>query len=109
MDLDSVTETIKKLRDEGFTKNQSRIIVYLETFPESSMSDITVKLGISNARAISAMKPLLYHGFVERMKIIKGLSRGRSYFVYRLRIPVTDIIYEARKMVQIVTLEYGRN
>jgi DNA-binding MarR family transcriptional regulator len=108
VNLDLSCGTLRRLKNEGFTLNQSKILLFLESFPESSMSDITTSLKITNARAISAMKPLLYNGFVERMRIIKGISRGRSYFIYRLRIPVTEIIFESRKFVQIVTVEYGK-
>ena len=106
MDGEDHDEVVRILRREGFTRNQSRIIDFLDRNPDSSLTDLTLQLRITNARAISSLKDLLSYGFVQRMQIRRTYSRGRSHFIYRLKMSVNDIMEEARRMVEIIYVDY---
>lgn len=106
MGRDDQNEAIRILKREGFTRNQSRIIEFLDRNPDSSLTDMALQLRITNARAISSLKDLLSYGFVQRMQIRRRYSRGRSHYIYRLKMPVNDIIEEARRMVEIIYVDY---
>lgn len=101
-------DVVKSLKKEGFTRNQSRIIAFLNSNPDVSLPELTENLRITNARAISSMKALMYNGFVQRMQIRRKYSPGRSHYIYRLKIPLAEILEEARRMVEIIYVDYPR-
>ena len=91
-----------KLRDAKFTKNQAKILAMLDQVPEVGLSEITVYLGMTSSRASDSLRALLQSGYISSMEVKYVIGRGRTRKIYRLRMPVEDIISDSRRRVAVL-------
>ncbi|MEM0158939.1 MAG: winged helix-turn-helix transcriptional regulator [Thermoplasmataceae archaeon] len=95
-------EVYDELRKERFSRNQAKILALLEQTGGIGLPEITRILGITTSRAISALNVLLSRGYVLRMEVKQNPGRGRTSFLYRLRMPILDVIIDSRTRVEVV-------
>ncbi|HLH86636.1 MAG TPA: MarR family transcriptional regulator [Thermoplasmataceae archaeon] len=95
-------EVYDELRKERFSRNQAKILALLEQSGSIGIADISRILGITSSRALSALNTLMSRGYVMRMEVKQTPGRGRTSFLYRIRMPILDIIIDSRTRVEVV-------
>lgn len=107
MDVERANAIYDRLREAGYSKNKAKILAFLEQVEFSNMSEITLLLGISNSRANSTLKYLISEGLVQRMEKKESRSVGRSFHVYRLKVPIDDAILQLKnRLVVYISDDY---
>ncbi len=90
------------LRKVGFSRNRAKILALLEQKTDVDLADVTGLLGISNSRASEGLKFLLREGYIQRMEVKYLMGKGRTKHIYRLRMPITDVIADAKSKVAVI-------
>jgi predicted transcriptional regulator len=96
------------LRDGGFTKNQSKILAMLEQVSDVGLPELTLYLGMSSSRASESLKTLLRTGYIMAMDVKYVMGKGRSRRIYRLKMPIEEILSDSRRRVAVM-ITYRNN
>jgi len=91
-------DTIEALRTVGVKRNVATIIVYLKDLGEVAARDIEKGSGLRQPEVSIAMRTLREKGWIAE-RDIKNEGRGRPMKLYKLTVPIDDIIghYEEKK------------
>lgn len=107
MDIERANAIYDQLRAAGYSKNRAKILAFLEQTDVATMSDITLLLGISSSRANATLKYLISEGLVQRMERKETRTVGRSFHVYRLKMPINDIVLRMQNRLTVyITDDY---
>jgi predicted transcriptional regulator len=91
-------DTIEALQAVGVRRNVATIIVYLKDLDETTSRDIEKGSGLRQPEVSIAMRTLREMGWIAE-RDVKGTGKGRPTRLYRLTMPIDDIIghYEEMK------------
>ena len=91
-------DTIEALRTVGVKRNVATIIIYLKDLDETPSRDIEKGSGLRQPEVSIAMRTLRQKGWIAEREV-KGTGKGRPTRLYRLTMPIEDIIghYEEEK------------
>jgi len=91
-------DTIAALQTVGVRRNVATIIVYLKDLDEATSRDIEKGSELRQPEVSIAMRPLRQKGWIAE-RDVKGTGKGRPTRLYRLTMPIEDIIghYEEEK------------
>ena len=92
-------DTIEALRTVGVKRNVATIIVYLKDQEEVTSRDIEKGSGLRQPEVSIAMRTLREKGWIGEREV-KGSGKGRPKRLYKLTVPIDDIIghYEEMKL-----------
>ena len=92
-------DTIEALRTVGVKRNVATIIVYLKDLDEATSRDIEKGSGLRQPEVSIAMRTFREKGWIAE-RDVKGTGKGRPTRLYRLTVPIDDIIghYEEKKL-----------
>jgi predicted transcriptional regulator len=95
-------ELIEALEAVGVKRNVATIIVYLTYLGETRSKDIEMRSGLRQPEVSIAMSTLRKHGWIAE-RDIKREGKGRPMALYKLTVPIEDIIeyYEKEKQSEI--------
>jgi predicted transcriptional regulator len=91
-------ELVKALEAVGVRRNVATIIVYLKNLDEATSKGIEKGSGLRQPEVSIAMRTLRQKGWIVEREV-KGGGKGRPMRLYKLTIPIDDIIgyYEEMK------------
>jgi len=91
-------DTIAALQAVGVRRNVATIIVFLRDQDEVTSRDIEKGSGLRQPEVSIAMRTLRKNGWITD-RDVKGTGKGRPTRLYRLTVPIEDIIghYEEEK------------
>jgi len=94
-------DTIEALRTVGVKRNVATIIVYLKDLDEATARDIEKGSGLRQPEVSIAMRTLRQKGWIAEREV-KGTGKGRPTRLYKLTVPIDDIIghYEEEKRIE---------
>jgi len=94
-------DTIAALQAVGVRRNVANIIVYLKDLDEATARDIEMGSGLRQPEVSIAMRTLREMGWIAEREVKKE-GRGRPMKLYRLTMPIDDIIgyYEEMKRIE---------
>jgi len=92
-------ELIEALETVGVRRNVATIIVYLKDLDESTTRDIEKGSGLRQPEVSIAMRTFREKGWITEREV-KGSGKGRPTRLYKLTVPIDDIIghYEEMKL-----------
>ena len=91
-------ELVEALEAVGVRRNVATIIVYLKNLDEATSKGIEKGSGLRQPEVSIAMRTLRQKGWIVEREV-KGGGKGRPMRLYKLTIPIDDIIgyYEEMK------------
>ena len=91
-------ELVEALEAVGVRRNVATIIVYLKNLDEATSKGIEKGSGVRQPEVSIAMRTLRQKGWIVEREV-KGGGKGRPMRLYKLTIPIDDIIgyYEEMK------------
>jgi predicted transcriptional regulator len=92
-------ELIEALETVGVRRNVATIIVYLKDLDETTTRDIEKGSGLRQPEVSIAMRTFREKGWITEREV-KGSGKGRPTRLYKLTVPIDDIIghYEEMKL-----------
>lgn len=105
MDRDRANMVYDLLRNAGYSRNKAKIMALLEQVKAAKLENITTLLGINASRANQTLNYLLSQGFIQRMERKDTPGVGRSHHVYRLKVPIDEIVRTGRNKVKVYISE----
>ncbi|AKA47979.1 hypothetical protein IX51_01480 [uncultured archaeon] len=101
MDRDRANEVYDLLRNAGYSRNKAKILALLEQVKGARLESMVKLLGINSSRANQTLNFLLSQGFVQRMEKKDTPGVGRSYHIYRLRVPIQEVIRAGKNKIKV--------
>ena len=105
MDRERANSVYDMLRNAGYSRNKAKILALLEQVKGSSLETMVKLLGINSSRANQTLNYLLSQGFVQRMEKKDTPGVGRSYHVYRLKVPIEEVVRAGKNKVKVYISE----
>lgn len=101
MDRERANSVYDLLRKTGLSRNKAKILAMLEQVDSARVDQISRLLGINSSRANQTLNYLLSQGFVQRMERKESAGAGRSHHIYRLKMPIEDIVRGSAGRVEV--------
>ncbi|TFH51147.1 MAG: ArsR family transcriptional regulator [Methanothrix sp.] len=84
-------EFVQKLQNLGMKRTVACVIIFLKDQNERSSRDIEVATGLNQPEVSIAMRTLRQNNWVNEREI-KAKRKGRSTIIYKLSVPIVEII-----------------
>ncbi len=105
MDRERANSVYDMLRNAGYSRNKAKILALLEQVKGSRLETMVKLLGINSSRANQTLNFLLSQGFVQRMEKKDTPGVGRSYHVYRLKVPIEEVVRAGKNKIKVYISE----